>query len=225
MNSLLEKKITKEKLVNCNFVTFVCKIDRRAFFSRSNAIGSIKMAIFCTQNTFSRIHFPTQRRDGRIKQYFCKCYLVEKNHWLEKKEQQLLYHSTMSYVFAMSLIHNKNTCHMSTDVSVHCKPLASRFPCCVLLALSWNTTNENPSTDKLSKAITFRLAHFMPPCLSHKLKRGQWQLVYRIYLPAIDIQVTGMVPSTFHNHMSHLKPYTTKCSGKPKKLIWCQLYT
>ena len=29
----------------------------------------------------------------------------------------------------------------------------SRFPCCVLLALSWNTTNENPSTDKLSKAI------------------------------------------------------------------------
>ena len=26
---------------------------------------------------------------------------------------------------------------------------ASRFPCCVLLALSWNT-NENPSTDKLS---------------------------------------------------------------------------
>ena len=30
---------------------------------------------------------------------------------------------------------------------------ASRFPCCVLLALSWNTTNENPSTDKLSRAI------------------------------------------------------------------------
>ena len=29
----------------------------------------------------------------------------------------------------------------------------SRFPCCVLLALSWNTTNENPSTDKLSRAI------------------------------------------------------------------------
>ena len=28
----------------------------------------------------------------------------------------------------------------------------SRFPYCVLLALSWNT-NENPSTDKLSRAI------------------------------------------------------------------------
>ena len=28
----------------------------------------------------------------------------------------------------------------------------SRFPCCVLLALSWNT-NENPSTDKLSRAV------------------------------------------------------------------------
>ena len=30
----------------------------------------------------------------------------------------------------------------------------SRFPCCVLLALSWNT-NENPSTDKLSRAINY----------------------------------------------------------------------
>ena len=29
---------------------------------------------------------------------------------------------------------------------------SSRFPICVLLALSWNT-NENPSTDKLSRAI------------------------------------------------------------------------
>ena len=29
---------------------------------------------------------------------------------------------------------------------------SSRFPCCVLLVLSWNT-NENPSTDKLSRAI------------------------------------------------------------------------
>ena len=28
----------------------------------------------------------------------------------------------------------------------------SRFPCCVLLALSWNT-NANSSTDKLSRAI------------------------------------------------------------------------
>ena len=31
----------------------------------------------------------------------------------------------------------------------------SRFPCCVLLALSWNTTNENPSTDKLSRTINY----------------------------------------------------------------------
>ena len=30
---------------------------------------------------------------------------------------------------------------------------SSRFLCCVLLALSWNTTNENPITDKLSRAI------------------------------------------------------------------------
>ena len=32
--------------------------------------------------------------------------------------------------------------------------ITSRSPCCVLLALSWNT-NEYPSTDKLSRAITY----------------------------------------------------------------------
>ena len=32
----------------------------------------------------------------------------------------------------------------------------SRSPCCVLLALPWNTTNENPSTDKLSRAINYQ---------------------------------------------------------------------
>ena len=31
---------------------------------------------------------------------------------------------------------------------------ASRFPCCDLFVLSWNT-NENPSTDKLSRAINY----------------------------------------------------------------------
>ena len=31
----------------------------------------------------------------------------------------------------------------------------NRFPCCVLLALSWNA-NENPSTEKLSRAINCR---------------------------------------------------------------------
>ena len=30
---------------------------------------------------------------------------------------------------------------------------SSRSPCCVLLALSWNTTNENPNTDMSSRAI------------------------------------------------------------------------
>ena len=30
-----------------------------------------------------------------------------------------------------------------------------RFPCCVLLALSWNRTYENPSTDKLSRTINY----------------------------------------------------------------------
>ena len=34
--------------------------------------------------------------------------------------------------------------------------IVSRFPCCVLLALSLNT-NENPSTDKLSRAINYFL--------------------------------------------------------------------
>ena len=31
----------------------------------------------------------------------------------------------------------------------------SRSPCCVLIALSWNTTNEYLSTDKLSRAINY----------------------------------------------------------------------
>ena len=31
----------------------------------------------------------------------------------------------------------------------------SRSPCCVLKALSWNTTNEYLSTDKLSRAINY----------------------------------------------------------------------
>ena len=36
----------------------------------------------------------------------------------------------------------------------HRLPL-SRFPCCVLLALSWNTTNENPNADKSSRVINY----------------------------------------------------------------------
>ena len=36
--------------------------------------------------------------------------------------------------------------------------ISSRFPCCGLLALSWNTTNENPSTDTLSRAINYSLS-------------------------------------------------------------------
>ena len=42
----------------------------------------------------------------------------------------------------------------------------SRSPCCVLLALSWNT-NENPSTDKLSRAINY----FNPPITVSKTKK------------------------------------------------------
>ena len=39
--------------------------------------------------------------------------------------------------------------------------LASRSPCCVLLALSWNT-NEYPSRDKLSRVINYVLAELFP---------------------------------------------------------------
>ena len=52
----------------------------------------------------------------------------------------------------------------------------SRFPWCVLLALSWNTTNENPSTDKLSRAInySFGLLVSMSSSMkkSHELRTG-----------------------------------------------------
>ena len=44
--------------------------------------------------------------------------------------------------------------------SHYCLGLAiSRFTCCVLLALSWNTTNENPSTVKLCRAINYVACH------------------------------------------------------------------
>ena len=39
-----------------------------------------------------------------------------------------------------------------------------RFPCCVLLALSWNATNENPSTDKLSGQSTRWCYFYSHPC-------------------------------------------------------------
>ena len=42
--------------------------------------------------------------------------------------------------------------HSSLYFLINLWYLLSRFPCCVLLALSWNK-NENPSTDKLSRAI------------------------------------------------------------------------
>ena len=42
---------------------------------------------------------------------------------------------------------------LHSDSTNSTRILSSRSPCCVLLALSWNTTNENPSTDKLSRAI------------------------------------------------------------------------
>ena len=41
---------------------------------------------------------------------------------------------------------------LANAASIH---TCSRFPSCVLLALSWNTINENPSTDKLSWAINY----------------------------------------------------------------------
>ena len=41
--------------------------------------------------------------------------------------------------------------HLLSTVTIE----ASRFPCGVLLVLSWNTTNENPITDKLSWAINY----------------------------------------------------------------------
>ena len=50
----------------------------------------------------------------------------------------------LARVYMHMLVYNRQTCLPD--------PL-SRSPCCVLLALSWNTTNEYPSTVKLSRAI------------------------------------------------------------------------
>ena len=53
--------------------------------------------------------------------------------------------------------------------SINSKPVnrgltCSRFPCCVLLALSWNTTNENPRPDKLSRAINQLTCETLTAC-------------------------------------------------------------
>ena len=44
---------------------------------------------------------------------------------------------------------------LQTGPPQKCLDCPSKFPCCVLLALSWNTTttNKNPRTDTLSRAI------------------------------------------------------------------------
>ena len=64
---------------------------------------------------------------------------------------QWAYNPTNTKLTTISALSNKQTWHKPDFVNI-----ASRFPYCVLLALSWNTTtNENPSTDKLSRAINY----------------------------------------------------------------------
>ena len=58
------------------------------------------------------------------------------------------------------------------------KPNTSRSPCCVLLGLSWKTTNENPSTDKLSRAINYKPKVFSMLCWHPGLKKELHCLQY-----------------------------------------------
>ena len=58
--------------------------------------------------------------------------------------------------------------------------ITSRFPCYILLTLSWNTTNENPSTDKVSRAIIHQITSpihffqlFLPIFSNNMNKRAQ----------------------------------------------------
>ena len=63
---------------------------------------------------------------------------------------------TMSAVLMMIMLNIDDIDHdddVKTIAMIELPHHLSRSPCCVLLALSWNTTNENPSTDKLSRAI------------------------------------------------------------------------
>ena len=76
----------------------------------------------------------------------------------------------------------------------------SRSPCCVLLALSWNT-NENPSTDKLSRAINYSTHQQLPSprfpigkgIAGHVAETGETLNVADVYMderfnPGIDEQ-------------------------------------
>ena len=55
----------------------------------------------------------------------------------------------------------------------------TRFPCCVLLALSWNTTNENPSTDKLSRAYGYS-----NPQYAGNVRCAPMRLLYHVIVQA-----------------------------------------
>ena len=103
------------------------------------------------------------------------CHL--RPHWFWRKESQfflffLLNFSPQDWGTATLsdswiYLHCRRKCleHCLSDITpgqvLH---PTSRFPCCVLLILSWNTTNENPSTDKLSRAINYH-----PTNLNHCL--------------------------------------------------------
>ena len=65
---------------------------------------------------------------------------------------------TMSAVLMMIMLNIDDNDHdddVKTMAMIELPHHLSRSPCCVLLALSWNTTNENPSTDRLSRAINY----------------------------------------------------------------------
>ena len=70
-----------------------------------------------------------------------------------RSEMMKVQHSEEPQVVVARLRAQQGPCEPSRDF------ISSRFPCCVLLALSWNT-NENPSTDKLSRAINYFISKF-----------------------------------------------------------------
>ena len=79
------------------------------------------------------------------------------------------------------------------------RPNSSRFPCCVLLVLSWNTneTNENPSTDKLSRAINWQVTRMWLFTLVYCLRiPGKSEGICIGWLPRATVLLPGILSHT-----------------------------
>ena len=82
-----------------------------------------------------------------------KYYLTKSHsHASKKTRQKEMLNAFPNQDSCWNMGQRLSTCVLAYNYAIFFQIWISRFPCCVLLALSWHT-NENPSTGKLSRAI------------------------------------------------------------------------